>query len=283
MWLEKTTSTGTIPEPVPYSLSGEVAEVWQQFQENGSEIWDYVSGSGSTGGGGISGFFSALAAAILGPILLAAAIIDFIAGIITTISTAGLRYMMSLAYQAVYDAYSKYRLGVSLNGLAFPLREHLNHSKIMHVNNPELLDDLGQMLDYDSYPHTKFNDLADESALVYPWSAIETVQTTSAPRSYTNHLPDYYVDGNVQYRPGIEDWVMALQESTLPQHHNKMQKEYLGNAVQLTTELYHRYLHGDPIPCFSLDGDRGIGYPCWRTDDNGAITGTNVDLEMTAE
>jgi len=189
--------------------------------------------------------------------------------------------MLSLAYQSVYDAYSKYRLGVSLNGLAFPLREHLNHSKIIHVNHPLLPDDLGQMLNYEAFPHTKFTALGAESALVYPWSPIETIQTTSAPVTYKTNRPSYYIDGEIDYREEIQSWILNLAEQQLPEHHSMMRKERLGNAVQLTTELYKTFLTGKEIPCFSLDGDRGIGYPCWETDDGGPITGTNVDLEVS--
>jgi len=281
-WFKNTTASGTIPIPEPYSLSGELQEAWDQFEENMGDIFNGVGNANEAGGGGFTGLLAALAAAILASLLVAAAIADYLAGVITTLSTSVVRYFLSVAYENLYDAYTKYRLAVSLNGLAFPLREHLNLPIVNHVNDPNLPDTLNHFLDYRNFPHLPFSEYGAESHLVYPWNGVEEVKSKSAPHTYRHNRPTYYMYGDINYNPLVLDMINKLDIDHLDNHHNMMEKEQLGSAVRLTTEFYQRFKQSvdKPIPCFSLDGDRGIGYACWETPNDLEITGNSVNLNF---
>jgi hypothetical protein len=290
MWFKNTTTSGLIPEPIPYSITAEVQEDWQRFQDNVGDVADLLGSAPGAAGGGLLGFFAALAAAILAPLLLAAAVADFLAGTIVTLGTSSARYFISLAYQSIYDAFKKYRLGVAMNGLAFPLREHLDDPTLMHLNDPTMPDSLNNILNYSHFPTLKFSGLGNESHLVYPISAIENMKTTSAPYTYATSNPAYYVNGNVGFNRNVFDYVDAVTDEidpisgeadSLNRFHADMRKEYFGNAQILTAEMYNRLINGEKIPNFSLDADRGIGYKAWAVEGGREITGNTVNLDFT--
>ena len=262
-WFRSSTSSGTIPAPRPYSITAEFQQAWEQFQSNASGAFDFIGSGG--GGGGIMGFFAALAALILGPILLALALIDFIIGSILTIGMAPIRIMLSIVYEYIYTAFKNYRLGVALNGFAFPLVEHLSQPAALHTTDSGVADNRGVKASdiYARYPLLKYTGMGRESHLVYPRSLSEINNSTPSPLTYLNETPSKYYRGNVTYAAGIISKIKSLTEPDLYGFHKQMRKEHLGNACKLTAELY-AYSHRGVIPDLNLDADRGIGYKCWR-------------------
>ncbi len=88
----------------------------------------------SAGDFGILSIFLILAALIIAAVMAAAAIADGVAGAITTLGgTSTIRAAACLIYEQVYNAYQNFRLGVALNGLAFPMKEHLSDPRLTQL------------------------------------------------------------------------------------------------------------------------------------------------------
>ena len=140
-WFRNSTDTGTLPLPVPYSFTRELREVWDQAMENLDDIGDFIDDAANRAGSmGILGIFLLLGALILAALAAAAALIDDGFGALTTIGSATIRYAACLIYEQIYAAYENFRLAVAMNGLAFPLLEHLSEPRIVHWGNPSLPD-----------------------------------------------------------------------------------------------------------------------------------------------
>lgn len=50
-WLKSATETGTLPEPVPYSLTAELEEVWETAMDNLGDIGDFLEDAADIAGG----------------------------------------------------------------------------------------------------------------------------------------------------------------------------------------------------------------------------------------
>ncbi len=267
-WFTKSTGSGAIPKPQPYSLDREFAQAWATFSNNASDAIDMVGDAFSSAGGGILGFLAALAAAILAAVVLAVAIIDFILGTLTTIAMAPVRVFLSIMYEALYEAFLNYRLGVALNGLAFPFRSHLNLPNVIHLNNPRHSDNRNITATniFNRYPRTKDNSTDLEKHLLYPLTRVERNATTPSPRIYLNHQPNLFIDGPLSFNDQVLPFIEQMSENPSDLHDlsNRMEREQLGNAVRLTSEFYRIIVDQKlTIPDFNLDGDRGIGYKSW--------------------
>lgn len=270
-WFKKTTDTGTLPPPEPYSLSGDLQEVWNQFVNNTEGIWDLLTGGGSHHHHHHSlwGLLKALAAAILAPILIAAAIIDFILGSIATIGLAPAHWLLSICYQSLYDSFMKYRLGVALNGLAYPTTAHLCYPAVQHMLDPRIPDlENRRPTVGEQFPHVEWQSAQPElngaDHLLHPRSAIELPATTPCADLFYNDTALLYIDGAVPFSSSTLDSILAIDETNLGNLVSLMRGKTLGNAVVLTQELFSRFGGNRPLPDFNLDSDRGAGYRCWR-------------------
>jgi len=269
-WFRNTTETGTLPEPVPYSLTGELQEAWETFTNNTEGIGDMIEDAWNAGGGGFLGFLAALAAAIIAPFLLAAAIFDYLAGTLLTVGVAPFRYLLSVAYESLYNSYWRYREGVALNGLGYPLVRHCQNPWVKHMIDPRFADNLGNLRQIgEAYPRMKMSStlpgLEGVMHLFYPFSApVEHAQTVPCCSHYYRQRFDWYIKGNVPYDPEILERILTLDESNITELRNIITKYPLGNAPRFTAELYLRFLQTGKVPDFNLDGDRGMGYKCWR-------------------
>lgn len=267
-WFKNTTGQEPLPPPRDYELSGEIQQVWDTFVDNLDDFSDLIDDMNVTGNNVIDSLLAALLAAVLGPIVLALAVVDFLLGLTVTLGSAPVRYFMSFVYNSIYDAFYKYRYAVTLNGFAFPLRDDLDHLIVQHTYNPTTPDLHGRKADWGHFPKRPFSEHGNESHLIHPQSAVEKNKTTPSPKSYLVKTPDYYVNGSIPFDQNILQSLGNFDENTLDQLHTRMTNECMGNAVQLTKELatVASSTHGIEMPNLSLDADRGMGYRCWGVD-----------------
>lgn len=286
-----TTESGTIPAPKPYSFSGEVADVYEQAMENAEGIADYLSDAADTAGsGGILGILAFLAALLIAAVAAALTLIDFILGMLTVITGAGIKYLISLVYEQVYAAYQYFRLGVALNGLALPLTESINEPVFNQFKDPSIQDSTfrsAATLKADM-PLLRWHESATfatpEIHLTYPLKLQsadgaakhgERNPAPVAPDSYLGKHSDWYAWGPLQTDSNVIDNLLEAYQNDPAQHEEIMQKLIsggvhekndapLGNALTLTEDLYSRWLRGGRIPDFNLDSDRGYGYLAWK-------------------
>jgi hypothetical protein len=276
-WLKSATDTGTLPPPVPYSLTKELREVWDQAVNNLGDIGDFIKDAANTAGSlGIWGVFLLLGALILAALAAAAALIDAVLGALTTLGSATIRYVACLIYEQLYNAYETFRLAVAMNGLAFPLLEHLTDPRITHWSNPALADANGNSVTsvLGRLPALKWTvaGLAhNERHLVYPPTGPELPTLFSVPTSYLDKTSTWYAWGDIPQHPGVLDELLQLTPYADPANNDDgtklarllNDKQLLGNALSLTQDMYDRIKGGGPVPDFNLDGDRGYGYLCW--------------------
>lgn len=297
-WMRNATETGTLPVPVPYSLTAELEEVWETAMNNLDNIGDFIEDAVDQAGSfSFLAIFIVLAALILAAVAAAAALIDAILGALTTLTTAGIRYAASLVYDQLYNAFQNFRLGVALNGLAYPMQEHLNEPRFRQFQNTNFADPLGKVasdfaaelpkirirLDGVGFSEEVMNLLFNkERHLIYPPSNDvpgtafkktegEPLHASGGPASYFSNAARHYVFDNIPLsRPFIDALAnLSGDESNL----EKLMKEhkgrpFLGNALTLTDECYDRLKTGRKIPDFNLDADRGYAYTCWTQAGN---------------
>lgn len=277
-WMKSATDSGTIPAPVSYSLTAELREVWEKALDNLGDAGDLIKNAADSAGDfGILSIFLILAALVVAAAMAAAALADAVAGAVATLGTSTLRYAACLIYEQLYDAFQNFRLGVALNGLAFPMTEHLTEPRFQQFVTPAVPDSTGMhaAIIAGAMPRLRWTVpfLSDplgaifsrERHLVYPVTAAEKGIVLAAPPSYLTQLPTFYAFGNLPLDPQTIDALAALsaQPSTEAQIAAVMAQGGLGNAVALTGHLYDRWRHGQRLPDFNLDADRGFGYLCW--------------------
>jgi hypothetical protein len=288
-WLRSATETGTLPEPVPYSLTAELEEVWNTAMDNLGDIGDFLEDAADMAGGfNILAIFIMLAALIIAAVAAAGALIDAVLGALTTLTTAGIRFAASLIYEQLYNAFQNFRLGVSLNGLAFPMKEHLLEPRFTQFQNTAFNDPFGfNSLDLkNTLPKLKV--LLDgggpldqlfhrEKHLAYPPSgpaASEPNRAIGAPDSYFAQNALHYAFGSIPLDPDFVEFLRTLQgdESKLSTYiadaiQILKRMPQLGNSLTLAEALYDGVLKKAKIPDFNLDADRGYGYTCWTQKD----------------
>lgn len=282
-WLRNATDTGTLPFPVPYSLTAELEEVWEKAMDDLGDIGDFIEDAVDQAGNfSFLAIFLILAALILAAVAAAHALVDAILGSITTLTTAGIRYAASLVYEQLYNAFQNFRLGVAFNGLAFPMQEHLNEPRFAQFKNTSFPDPLG----------TKAGDLFGqlpklavtlgaggfldeifhrEKHMIYPPVSGATEQNPAhpAPNSYFSNTALHYAFDKIPLSKTLIDTLATLNgpESQVIAAFNPASttgiKPSLGNAMMLTEEIYDRWKKNVKFPDFNLDADRGYGYPCW--------------------
>ncbi|MEI6577162.1 MAG: zinc dependent phospholipase C family protein [Bacteroidota bacterium] len=286
-WFTGATNSMALPAPKPYSLTAEVVECWEKFKDNAGDVLNYM-GSSSSGGFSIWGFFEALAALILGPFLLAAALVDFLLGLVTTLGAAPIRFLLSLSYEALYNAYQNLRQGLVLNGFAFPPVSQLGHYMTKHMvktSEPDIFGHNANSLPLAAcYPALKFKlgSALSESHLVYPFPVSvnkEPDKATGFPSSYFGKFPSWYIDNprNI-YNRERDDYFRNFIESgaihptpveldtKYTQLGDKAKQAGLGNAIAFSDALYTDFLtaSGRRIADFSLDSDKGYAFKCFR-------------------
>lgn len=276
-WLRNSTDTGTLPLPVPYSFTAELREVWDTAMDNLGKIGDFIEDAANTAGSmGIWGIFLLLGALILASLAAAAAVIDAVLGAITTLGSSTIRYAACLIYEQIYNAYETFRLAVAMNGLAFPMTEHLTEPRIVHFGNPSLRDvNLVNAVDIQHrLPMLRFTQggiLHHERHLVYPPTEPEGPPVFAVPGSYLDKASTWYAWGDIPQRPGILKALLDLtpHASTAANDDGTRlarlldDKNLLGNALTLAETMYDSQRQGNPLPDFNLDGDRGYGFLCW--------------------
>lgn len=277
-WLKSSTDTGTLPPPVPYSLSAELREVWDKAMNNLGDIGDFITdAAGRAGSGGILGLLLALAAAVLAAIAAAAAIIDAVLGALTTLGSSTIRAAARLVYDQLYTAFENFRLGVAMNGLAFPLPQHLADPRLIQWGNPSIPDPNGTAAPSIAgrIPMLRLTAgglLHMDLHLTYPPTAAEMPPVFAHPTSYLDKESVWYAWGDIPFDPAILETLEKLVPSDDPAGNDDgtglsrfvHDKALLGNALALTGGLYDMAQGGARLPDFNLDGDRGYGFLCWQ-------------------
>jgi hypothetical protein len=273
------TESGTLPPPVSYSLTAELREVWEKTVDNLGDVGDFLEDAVDTASDfGILSIFIILAAIVAAAVLAAAAIADAIAGAVATLGTATIRYAACLIYEQLYNAFQTFRLAVALNGLAFPMREHLGEPRLRQFITPATPDPTGvtaaAVAPFEPLLRFSPSFLSDplaaifnqERHLVYPLTDGEKRAVRPAPNSYFTALSTHFAFGRIPLDNELIDALVALaaganrSETDLT---TLLQDRTLGNALELSGVLYDRWFRGAPLPDFNLDSDRGYGYLCW--------------------
>lgn len=277
-WFRNATDTGVLPPPVPYSFSAELREVWDKAMDNLGDVGDFISDAANTSGSyGIWGIFLLLGALILAALAAAAAVIDAVLGSLTTLGSATIRYAASLVYEQLYSAFHNFRLAVAMNGLAFPLQEHLTEPRITHFGNPSIPDILGQtaaLMDQ-RLPLLRWSMPGlthQERHLVYPPTGDELHHVFGVPANYLNQTSAWYGWGDITRTPDLVRQLSEIQSTYPGPGQNDASRlvavlndnSLLGNALDLTASMYDWHAGGNQLPDFNLDGDRGYGYLCWQ-------------------
>jgi hypothetical protein len=273
------TDSGTLPPPVPYSLTAELREVWEKTLDNLGDVGDFIEDAVDTASDfGILAIFIILAALAVAAVMAAAAIADGIAGAVATLGTSTIRYAACLIYEQLYNAFQCFRLALALNGLGFPMREHLSEPRLRQFLTPSDPDVTGVTAEQvaASEPLLRFspsflsNPLAaifnQERHLLYPLTDGEKRAVRPAPASYFAERPTHYAFGRIPLDGDLLDQLVALAASPNRQESDLtglLQDRTLGNALTLSGELYDRWFRGKALPSFQLDADRGYGYICW--------------------
>ena len=288
-WLKNATDTGILPEPVPYSFTKELEEIWDKAMDNMGSIGDFLEDAIDKAGSNfnILSIFLVLAALIAAAVLAALAVIDALLGAIATVTTATIRYTACLIYELLYNAFQTFRLGVSLNGLAFPMVEHLNDPRFAQFQNTSFADPTGinaaALLPF--LPRLKWNLPQDalsaifhqEKHLVYPVSSGERNPVMAAPNTYFDKTALFYAFGDIPLNPSLIDQIVALANNVALGDEAALQtllsdeKNRLGNAGMLTQEVYDRWQRKVDFPDFNLDGDRGYAFAAWSHVKSGAV------------
>ena len=273
------TETGTLPPPVPYSFTAELREVWEQTVDNLEDVGDFLEDAVDQASDfGILSIFLILAALVAAAVMAAAAIADGIAGAVTTVGTATIRYAACLIYEQLYNAFQMFRLGVALNGLGFPMREHLADPRLRQFVTPTFPDPTGvnapAVAPFEPLLRFTTDFLSDPAAtifnqerhLIYPLTDGEKRTVRPAPPSYFTTLPTHYAFGRIPLDRDLIDQLVALAAS--PNRDEAallalLGERTLGNALDLSGALYERWFKGEPLPDFNLDSDRGYGFLCW--------------------
>ena len=210
--------------------------------------------------------------------MAAAAIADGIAGAITTVGTATIRYAACLIYEQLYNAFQMFRLGVALNGLGFPMREHLADPRLRQFVTPAFPDPTGvnaaAVAPFEPLLRFTTDFLSDPAAtifnqerhLVYPLTDGEKREVRPAPPSYFTTLATHPAFGRIPLDRELIEQLVALAAS--PNRDEAallalLGERTLGNALDLSGALYERWFKGEALPDFNLDSDRGYGFLCW--------------------
>ena len=277
-WFKSATDTGTLPPPVPYSLTAELREVWDQMVTNLGDIGDFLEDAADSAGDlGVWGIFLLLGALILAALAAAAALIDAVLGALTTLGSATIRYAACLIYEQLYNAYETFRLAVAMNGLAFPMQEHLTDPRITHWGNPALPDVNGRSVTAVNgvLPTLRLPQAAlfhGGVHLFYPPPNPEQPTLFTVPGSYLDKTSTWYAWGDIPPQAGVLDDLLALTPDAAPANNDDgtklaallKERPLLGNALDLTEAMYDQIKSGKLVPDFNLDGDRGYAYLCWR-------------------
>ena len=292
------TESGTLPPPVSYSLTAELREVWEKTVDNLGDVGDFIEGAVDDASDfGILSIFIILAALVIAAVLAAAAIADGIAGAIATLGTATIRYAACLIYEQLYNAFQNFRLAIALNGLAFPMREHLGEPRLRQFVTPAFADPTGvnaaAVAPFEPLLRFSPSFLSDPMAaifnqerhLVYPLTDGEKLATRPAPPSYFTALPTHYAFGRIPLDRDLIDQLVALAAGSNRREtdltallHNRT----LGNALELSGVLYERWFRGERLPDFNLDSDRGYGYLCWTQRTNPPNEPTELVVNASA-
>ncbi len=272
-WWRNTTESGTIPLPVAYSFSAELREVWDKIVDNLGDAGDFLEDAiDSASDFGIFSIFIILGALIVAAAQAAAALADGVAGLLATLGTSTIRAAACLIYEEIYNAFQNFRLGVSLNGLAFPMLEHMLEPTLLQFANPANLDaTLVRASNFASIlPLLRWKADIQEKHLMYPFTQGERPHATGAPVSYFDKPSTFYAWGRI---PLNSDAIDALAEASNDPNllanddgtevENIVSHKGLGNALTLTAELYQRWHDRRPFPDFNLDADRALGQLCW--------------------
>jgi len=280
-WFRKSTNALDLPKPEPYSFTAEIEAVWDTLVDNLEDLGSSMA-DGFSGNSGILGVLKAIVTAILAPFLAAAAILDAILGAITTLAAAPIRFLISLAYEELYNAYLNLHQAVVLNGFGFPFNSQLPHYLVQHVYNSGTNDILSHnasnLIKY--YPTKKFkpDGMECESHLVYPVPKSmnhEPDKCTGAAKVYYGAGFSKYIFGPMYFNRDRYEILKEFIEKTKLDNETKTNtkfknlsittnQECFGSAVDFSCTLYQDFLNNLNLADFNLDADKGIGYKAWR-------------------
>jgi hypothetical protein len=285
-WFRNVTETGTLEPELPNYVPPDnpTREAIKNLLEELGDVGDSLSGS-KFSLKGLVNFFKELGESILSALLVALSALDYLLGVLLSIPLKVLYGLLSLIYQAIYNAYENYRLLVATLGFAYPLQHHLQRPILSHLTDPTQADATGRTVNPQwPYPMQaipkgdatgvrfppEFAGLESTAHLIYPPSGEEKPPATVAPEEYLTHTADYYITGPID--PSSVD-IRNLNEIDEERFRPSFgANSTIGNAVDLTVELLCNYLNDDvPIPDLNLDGDRGFSFPPWTPEECGAV------------
>ena len=278
-WLKSASDTGTLPDPIAYSFSEEIKEIYEKAVNNLENVGEFLEDAmDKAGKWGLLGLLLALAALVIAAAMAALAIADAVLGALATMTTAGIRAAACLIYEHVYNAYQNFRLAVSVNGLAYPMKEHLNEPRFEQFQSPAIKDFPGGRSAaelFEGFPYKRIEEgsffeliFHREKHMVYPLTQSEANSTKISPKTYVDKNADFYAFGNIPFSPEtiLDDIQAKVYNGETEQDlkdYFESEKITLGNATKLIEESYKHWNKGGGFVNFNLDGDRGYGYPTW--------------------
>lgn len=270
------TESGTLPPPVAYSFTGELREVWEKAVDNLEDVGEFLEDAVDTASDlGILSIFVLLAALAIAAVLAALAIADAVAGAIATLGTATIRYAACLIYEQLYNAFQSFRLALTLNGLGFPMREHLGEPRLRQFTTPAHPDPTGvsaaAVAAFEPLLRFSHSGLLgalfhQERHLIYPLTDGERSAVRPAPPSYLAARPTHYAFGRIPLDLDLIEQLTGLAAGPDRREADLLAllgERTLGNALDLSGALYERWFRGEALPDFNLDSDRGYGFLCW--------------------
>ena len=277
-WFRLTTESAEIPQHLPrltFPLSSALEQAWEDFRRDVIPSGFRARSGSSFSSRGLINFFNRLRRAIESSLSLAAAVVDFLAGLFTSGAREVVHFFLSKLYDQLYSVYAFFREGVAFNGLLFPLLRTTRRSRAAHFFDPTAGDALGRVLAAaDPYPVRGLDlnfPLGLESHLVYPPNLPELPLAPVAPTSYLRASPEHYMNGPLTTDPQLLSTLRRVNTSApdgddLSRLQQALAQRGLGNALGLTSVLYCDWAQGveDAIPDLNLDGDRGLGFPTWE-------------------
>jgi hypothetical protein len=288
-WFATTTNAVDLPKPVPYSLTRELQEGWEQFADNMGDLASAVA-QAARGPRGIWDIVKLLATAAVAAVLAAIAIADYLLGTLASLGAAPIRHLLAVAYEDLYNSFQWFHQALALKGLAFPFKKQLTQHTVQHVLNPGRSDSTGASATSirNGYPYKKFNPphLPHDRHLVYPrgYGSIpdnmkEWSPSTVAPDSYFASDVFHYIEGDPEFDTVDADFYQfaksftessggSMSPAAIEDRFRTLaargRRGGLGSAVAFSRFLLGQFQQGETIPDFNLDGDRGYAFQCWR-------------------
>ncbi|MBP9079754.1 MAG: zinc dependent phospholipase C family protein [Flavobacteriales bacterium] len=264
-WVRDSSKQSTLNLPKPelfdwFDLPETIRDRISQLQSSQPSV---QVPSGALSLGSIKRFLRSIAELALWSLEVAVSIVLLPEAVIANLSATGLRYLNWLALRAIYDLSYNVRLSLSLAGYVHPEPEMLSTHFGKIVNPSEFLS-----LYTEVFPHERYHNSNQTYHLIHPLEI--QVNNPEYPRS--NVLPAFPLNLPEGLFEGWDDaaHINALLStptlSSIEKAIDSLRNLQGLSVCPFAKHLMNRIALGtNDIPNWNLDGDRGYGWPTWKT------------------